>query len=56
VKAELAKGNMAIIRSETEPTKDKPLPVMYCGEIIDAPSVHAAITKAATILAPAYRS
>jgi hypothetical protein len=52
VKAELAKGNMAVIRSEK--TKDKPLPVMHCGEIIDAPSVHAAINKAVRRLPPSY--
>jgi hypothetical protein len=55
VKKELSKGNMAIIRSESEPTRDKPLPVMYCSEIVDVPSVHAAIAKAATDLAPSYR-
>jgi hypothetical protein len=53
VKAELAKGNMAVIRSENE-TKDKPLPVMHCGEIIDAPSVHTAINKAVRRLTPSY--
>jgi hypothetical protein len=45
VKAELAKANMAVIRRENE-TKDKPLPIMYCSEIIDAPSVRAAINNA----------
>jgi len=56
VKAELAKGDMAVIRSETAPMKGKPLPVLYCGEIIDAPSVRTAIDKAIKKLAPSYRS
>jgi hypothetical protein len=56
VKAELAKGNMAIIHSEEPGAKDKPLPVLYCAEIIDAPSVHAAIGKAVKKLSPAYRT
>ena len=54
VKAELAKGNMAVMRSETEPTKDKPLPVLYCSEIIDTTSVRAAIHKALKKLEPSY--
>ena len=54
VKAELTKGNMVVIRSETEPMKDKPLPVMYCGEIIDQPSVDAPIHKAVKKLKPSY--
>jgi hypothetical protein len=56
VKAEVAKGGMAVIRNETGPQKSKPLPVMYCSEIVNAPSVHAAITKAVKKLAPSYRS
>jgi hypothetical protein len=55
VKAELAKGNMAVIRSETGPTKEKPLPVLYCGEIIDVPSVKVAINRAVKKLASSYR-
>jgi hypothetical protein len=55
VKAELAKGDMAIIRNEAEPMKGLALPVMYCGEIIDEPSVHAAIAKAVKTLAASYR-
>jgi hypothetical protein len=56
VKAEVAKGGMAVIRNETGPEKSKPLPVMYCSEIVNAPSVHAAITKAIKTLTPSYRS
>jgi hypothetical protein len=55
VKAELAKGDMAVVRSETGPTKEKPLPVLYCGEIIDVPSVKVAINRAVKKLAPSYR-
>ena len=55
VKAELAKGGMAIVHNEDGPIKDKPLPVLYCSEIIDAPSVHAAINTAVKKLAPSYR-
>jgi hypothetical protein len=55
VKAELAKGHAAVIHSESEQTKDKLVPVMSCGEIIDSPSVHAAIDKAVKKLIPYYR-
>jgi hypothetical protein len=43
VKAELAKGGLPIIRDESAPMKDKTLPIMYCGEIIDTTGVRAAI-------------
>jgi hypothetical protein len=56
VKAELAKGNMAVIRNEAEPMKGKALPVMYCTEVIDAPSVRSAINTAIKKLEPAYRA
>lgn len=46
VKRENAKGNMAVIRNEGGSEKDKSLPVLYCGEIIDRPAVRAAIQKA----------
>jgi hypothetical protein len=55
VKAELAMGDMAVIHNEEGPVKDKPLPVMYCNEIIDTPSVRAAINGAVKKLAPSYR-
>ncbi len=55
VKAELAKGDMAVIRNEVGPEPDKSLPVLYCGEIIDKPAVRAAIRKAIAKLARAYR-
>ena len=53
VKAELAKGNKAVVRTETGPTKE--LPVLYCGEIIDVPSVKVAINRAVKKLASSYR-
>ncbi len=55
VKRENAKGGMAVIRDEAEAGKDKALPVLYCSEIIDSPSVRAAIQKAVTDLNPSYR-
>lgn len=54
VKQENAKGEMAVIRSETGPGKDKTLPLLYCYEIIDRPSVRAAIQKAVAALKPSY--
>jgi hypothetical protein len=56
VKAEIAKGDMTVIRSERQPMNGKPLPVLYCVEIIDAPRVRAAIGKAIRKLAPSYRT
>jgi hypothetical protein len=55
VKAELAKGHTAVIRSESGEAKDKLVPVMSCGEIIDSLSVHDAIDKAVKKLIPYYR-
>ncbi len=54
VKRENAKGEMAVIRNETGPGKDKTLPLLYCYEIIDRPSVRAAIQKAVVALKPSY--
>ena len=55
VKRENAKGEMAIIRDEAGPGKDKALPVLYCNEIIDKPSVRSAIQKAVATLNPSYK-
>jgi hypothetical protein len=55
IKAEIAKADMPVIHTETQPMKGKPLPVLYCGEIIDAPQVRAAINRAIRKLAPSYR-
>lgn len=46
VKRENARGDMAVIRDESGQGKDKALPVLYCSEMIDKPSVRAAIQKA----------
>ncbi|MDD4880188.1 MAG: hypothetical protein PHR30_04115 [Gallionellaceae bacterium] len=54
VKRESAKGEMAVIRDDVGPAKDKTLPVLYCGEIIDRPSVRAEIQKAVAELNPSY--
>lgn len=54
VKAEVSKGDMAVVRNESEPGKDKAAPVLYCGEIIDKPAVRAAIQKVVAALAPVY--
>lgn len=54
VRREQAKGDMAMIRNEAGPEPDKPLPLLYCGEIIDRPSVRAAIQQALGELRPAY--
>ena len=54
MKREIAKGEMAVIRDEAGPGKDKILPVLYCGEIIDRPAVRAAIQKAGAALNPSY--
>lgn len=54
VKLENEKGDMAVIRDEAEPGKDKTLPVLYCSEIIDKPAVRTAIQKAVEALNPSY--
>lgn len=55
VKAEVARGNMVVIRVETGPEHEKALPVAYCFEILHTPSVHAAIDNAMKSLADAYK-
>jgi hypothetical protein len=55
VKLEIAKGDMAIIHVDTNPPENKTAPVLYCGEIIDMPSVRATIQKTVTKLKPFYR-
>lgn len=54
VKHESAKGEMAVIRNETEPGKDKILRLLYCYEIIYRPPVRVAIQKAVAALKPSY--
>jgi hypothetical protein len=55
VKLENAKGEMAVVRDETGPGRDKTLPVLYCSEIIDRPAVRAAIQTAVATLQRFYR-
>jgi hypothetical protein len=55
VKGENAKGEIAVIRDDTGPGKDKTLPLLYCSELIDRPSVRAAIKKAVVALNPSYQ-
>lgn len=52
VARESAKGEMALIRNEGG--TDKPLPLLYCGEIIDKPAVRAEISKAIAMLKSSY--
>jgi hypothetical protein len=54
VRLENKKGDMAVIRDETEPGKDKTLPVLYYSEIIDKPAVRTAIQQAVEALNPSY--
>lgn len=56
VKRESQTGTMAVIRDASQPTSGKPLPVLYCGEIIDMQAVRVAIQKAIRELAPAYEN
>ena len=57
VKREVAKGGMACVHRDETPAQGgcKAAPVFYCGEIIDTPSVRAAIQKAIVKLRPVYR-
>jgi hypothetical protein len=55
VKTEVAKGNMAVVHNESDPMHGKSMPVMYCSEIIDVPSVRSTIEKAVKALAPSYK-
>ena len=45
VKDEMAKGEMAFMRSEGVTAKDKALPVLYCNELIYKTSVQSALTE-----------
>lgn len=55
VKKEMSKGNMAVIRNETGPARDKALPIEYCFEIPNSPAVHAAIKQAVKKLEKSYK-
>ena len=54
VRVESANGDMAVIRDDVVPGKDKVLPLLYCSEMIDKPAVRAAIHKAIMALEPLY--
>ena len=54
VNAELRRSPVAIGRDDAT-GKDRSMPVLRCGEIVDTPSVRAAIDRAEARLAPNYR-
>lgn len=54
VKAERAATPMAMGHDDDRPMAAVPLPLLYCGEIIDAPRVRTAIDAAIAALRPAY--
>ena len=55
VQAELSRSEMAVVRVESPSgASDRPLPILYCSEIIDRPSVRMAIKKAVADLASGY--
>ena len=54
VRAEVAKSTMAVIPTDSGVGHDKAMPVLYCIEIIDTPSVRAAIREAVSRLGEAY--
>lgn len=54
VKLELGKAEMAWARNELGPDKDQALPVLYCYEISDKPSLRAVLQKAMQTLKPFY--
>ena len=57
VKREIAEsGGRAVFHLDTAPPQYKPAPLIYCGGIIDAPKVRAAIRKAIIEFTPYYRS
>ena len=54
VKRENDTVNTTVIREKTWPEKEKTLPVIHFGEIIDRPAVRVAVQKAVAKLTPAY--
>jgi hypothetical protein len=55
VEAQVARGDMPVVRQDGPAASDLTLSIMFCGEIVDRPAVRAAITRAAVRLGPAYR-
>jgi hypothetical protein len=47
---------VVVVHDESSPTKDKTLPPVYCSEIVDAPTVRAAIAEAAPKIHRALRA
>jgi hypothetical protein len=54
VGAEVSKGKMKVNLSDNGPKHVEVLPVAYCFEILDSPSIHAAVKKAIKKLTPSY--
>jgi hypothetical protein len=54
VKAEVSKGDMVVIPDETVPEREMALPVAYCFDILNTPSVHAAVEKSINKLESFY--
>ncbi len=55
VEAQVAKEAMPMTRQESDPSHARAVPVLLCAELIDEPTVRAAIDEAIKKLAPAYR-
>lgn len=56
VKTELAQGHLPVVHQDSEPPRDRQLPLLYCAEIIDTPGVDVALRSAIKKLAPSYRT
>lgn len=54
VKAEVLKGDMVVIPDETVPECEMALPVAYCFDILNTPSVHAEVEKSINKLESFY--
>lgn len=55
VKAAMARTPMPMAPDETRPMTSIPLPVQYCVELVDEPSLRRALDRADARLTPAYR-
>jgi hypothetical protein len=49
IKAQVARGDMVSIATESPPMKRRMLPVQYCSELIHLPAIVAAIDRAAGV-------
>lgn len=52
--ADVTKKPIALARQESDPMHAKPVPILFCAEIVDDKPVRAAIDKAIKKLAPEY--